>query len=41
MNPSQSSTSRKLRVVICDDHPIVRAGFRQFLAGQPDMESIE
>jgi DNA-binding NarL/FixJ family response regulator len=27
--------------VICDDHPIVRAGFRQFLSDQPDMECIE
>jgi DNA-binding NarL/FixJ family response regulator len=43
MNPAQHSisSSRKLKVVICDDHPIVRAGFRQFLAGQPDMESVE
>jgi two-component system, NarL family, invasion response regulator UvrY len=39
ISPSQSG--RKLRVVICDDHPIVRAGFKQFLAGQPDMESVE
>lgn len=39
MNASVSA--RKLRVVICDDHPIVRAGFRQFLAGQADMESVE
>jgi DNA-binding NarL/FixJ family response regulator len=41
MISAQSSSSRKLKVVICDDHPIVRAGFRQFLSGQPDMESVE
>jgi two-component system, NarL family, invasion response regulator UvrY len=28
----------KIRVGICDDHPIVRAGFRQFIAEQGDME---
>lgn len=38
---ASSPSGRKLRVVICNDHPIVRAGFRQFLAGQPDMESVE
>jgi DNA-binding NarL/FixJ family response regulator len=38
---SPSHNGRKLRVVICDDHPIVRAGFKQFLSGQPDMESVE
>jgi two-component system invasion response regulator UvrY len=41
MITAQTSSSKKLKVVICDDHPIVRAGFRQFLAGQPDMESVE
>ena len=28
----------KIRVGICDDHAIVRAGFRQFLADQSDIE---
>ena len=37
---NQVQSNRKLKVVICDDHPIVRAGFRQFLAGHPDMESV-
>ena len=41
MNPAPNSSNRKLKVVICDDHPIVRAGFRQFLSDQPDMECIE
>jgi two-component system invasion response regulator UvrY len=42
MNTARSAQgSRALKVAICDDHPIVRAGFRQFLAGQPDMERIE
>jgi len=43
MIPAQSAlpVSRKLKVLICDDHPIVRAGFQQFLAGQPDFDSIE
>jgi two-component system invasion response regulator UvrY len=41
MTPSTSSlSSRKIRVAICDDHPIVRAGFRQFLAGQPDVDGV-
>ncbi|WP_085317874.1 response regulator [Derxia lacustris] len=28
----------RIRVAICDDHAIVRAGFRQFIADQADME---
>ncbi|MFN7288671.1 MAG: response regulator transcription factor, partial [Burkholderiales bacterium] len=35
-----SPSSRKIRVAICDDHPIVRAGFRQFLDGQSDMDGV-
>ena len=27
-----------IRVVIADDHPVVRAGLRQIVAGQPDMQ---
>lgn len=40
MNMNTASNGRKLKVVICDDHPIVRAGFRQFIAGQPDIEKV-
>jgi len=29
---------KKLRVLIADDHAIVREGLRQLLNGQPDME---
>lgn len=35
-----TASSRKIRVAICDDHPIVRAGFRQFLAGQSDVDGV-
>ncbi len=27
-----------IRILIADDHAIVRAGLRQFIADQPDME---
>ena len=27
-----------IRVVIADDHPVVRAGLRQIVTGQPDMQ---
>jgi len=40
MIPAQTS-SRKLKVVICDDHAIVRAGLRRFLDGQPDIEGVQ
>ena len=30
----------KIRVAICDDHAIVRAGFRQFIADQSDMDVV-
>ena len=29
-----------IRVVIADDHPVVRAGLRQIVAGQPDMQVV-
>jgi DNA-binding NarL/FixJ family response regulator len=32
--------SKKLRLVIADDHPIVRAGFEGILAGRPDFEVV-
>ena len=34
----QPRTAPMIRVLIADDHAIVRAGLRQFLADQPDME---
>jgi DNA-binding NarL/FixJ family response regulator len=30
-------TPKKIRILICDDHPIVRAGFKQVLSETPDM----
>jgi DNA-binding NarL/FixJ family response regulator len=33
-------SNSKIRVVIADDHPIVRAGLQQVLASQPDMELV-
>jgi DNA-binding NarL/FixJ family response regulator len=31
----------RLRILVADDHALVRAGFRSILAGEPDMEVIE
>jgi len=36
--PQGQSRVKKFRVFIADDHPVVRRGLAQFLAGQPDME---
>lgn len=33
-----SNLRLRIRVGICDDHPIVRAGFRRFLSDQSDIE---
>ncbi len=38
MTPSTITAPMKIRVAICDDHEIVRAGIKQFIAGQADME---
>ena len=35
MNPDQP---RRIRILIVDDHPIVRLGIRQMLAAEPDLE---
>ena len=29
---------KKIRILIADDHPIVRAGFKQVLSGPPDLD---
>jgi hypothetical protein len=39
--PSRAGGNPTLEVVIRDDHPIVRAGLRLFLTGQPDRERAE
>jgi DNA-binding NarL/FixJ family response regulator len=35
MNPEQQ---RRTRILVVDDHPIVRLGIRQMLAAEPDLE---
>jgi len=35
-----SATSKKIRILLADDHAVVRAGFRMILAAHPDMEII-
>ena len=32
--------SERIRVLICDDHPIVRQGLRTFLGSRPDIEIV-
>jgi DNA-binding NarL/FixJ family response regulator len=32
--------SPNIRILICDDHPIVRAGFEGMISGQPDLEVV-
>jgi DNA-binding NarL/FixJ family response regulator len=31
---------RPIRIVLADDHAVVRRGFRMILAAQPDMEVV-
>jgi DNA-binding NarL/FixJ family response regulator len=37
VNPAKSAFA-KIRILVADDHAIVRAGLRQFIADEPDME---
>ncbi len=32
--------SPDIRLVICDDHPVVRTGLRGMLSGEPDFEVV-
>ncbi|HEY4338499.1 MAG TPA: response regulator transcription factor [Steroidobacteraceae bacterium] len=32
--------SRTIRILLADDHPVVRAGYRRFLEQEPDMEVV-
>jgi DNA-binding NarL/FixJ family response regulator len=38
---ANKATEAPLRVLVADDHALVRAGFRSILAGEADMEVIE
>jgi len=40
MIAERRAPSRKLRVLLADDHPIVRQGLKAVLSGEPDMEVI-
>jgi DNA-binding NarL/FixJ family response regulator len=33
-------TGRSIKLLICDDHPVVRSGLRGMLRGQPDFEVV-
>ena len=35
-----SKTTKKIRILLADDHAVVRQGFRLILSGQADMEII-
>ncbi|MBJ7608950.1 MAG: response regulator transcription factor [Candidatus Dormibacteraeota bacterium] len=37
---SLSTRSRSLRVLICDDHELVRLGVRQLIEAEPDLEVV-
>ena len=40
MKPSPESTPRQIRVIIADDHPVVRRGLRSILKSQKDIRVI-
>ncbi|KOV88477.1 LuxR family transcriptional regulator, partial [Streptomyces sp. NRRL WC-3618] len=40
MTPAPPGAAEPLRVVIADDHAVVRAGLRALLEGEPDIEVI-
>ena len=35
-----TETEARIRLLLVDDHGVVRAGLRLFLAGQPDLEVV-
>jgi L-alanine-DL-glutamate epimerase-like enolase superfamily enzyme len=40
MNPTPNADAAKIRVVIVDDHSVVRSGLEQFLATTADIELV-
>ena len=40
MSDSNQSPEKKIRVLVVDDHSVVRQGLRMFLLVQPDMELV-
>ena len=40
MSDSNQSPEKKIRVLVADDHSVVRQGLRMFLLVQPDMELV-
>ena len=33
-------TEHRIRILVCDDHPVVRSGLRGMIQSQPDLEVI-
>lgn len=38
--PSQEQSKSKIRVLLCDDHALVREGTRRLLEEEPDIEVV-
>ena len=38
--PDESGSERKLRILVVDDHPVVREGLKLLLNDQADMEVV-